>query len=832
MTITRRINPPHKFPWRRRWQKSGSDAILAITLVFAGCSLQQPPAPGPANPRISEAASKIGTRDASAQKPPAIVVLDLLQPTIAHPELAEVRSAIEHGDDSQALELCEQALVHLNPPMLDRMRWHLWLAYAYQKRNDCGRALTHFDAASATPWPLIEYSRFGAAQCRLALGNLQDALGMLDVSKTETPLEESVNLLRAQIASQTGHFGQAIEIWRDYLQNHGGVSLERSSVSLSLAQTLYSTTAIDVYSGLQVSQPPVSGSTEAILKEALSLLDSIAIRDFEISAQQRVFALKEAIVAALFSSDPGQQQQCKIRDQVDELEILVEQRDFIKAQSLAASLLVELEMAGLKQSVSGCRALYASGQAHAGKGELTEALAQFETIIRSCNEPEDIVARSIFAVARHWQDLHDEPAAIAKYELLERRFPTSRLADDARLRQAYAYLELGSESKFTDLIMRMAEDFPEGDMVAEGLFQLALRHMTKGDWSGAVSLLWQLGRVPRVANREDVEQSERQVYFLARAQYQNGQRDIAVDELEQLVSERPFSYYMLQAYSRLMQWDPDRASRAKQTATTQNVDAPFSVPYQPQFDRPGYFRAMELMALGEIDRGTEELKLLHLPQDVEPLLLWIKASFEATAGSLKNSQKLVRDRLRDWPRRWPIGAWEPAWKVAFPQPYLDIVVRESKRTRVPKSLVYAVMREESQFDHNAISGAEAYGLMQLIVPTARIAAKKLGMTVDVKSLKRPSVNVALGCQVLSNLLQRFNQQPILAIPGYNAGPGRPTHWLKDRPDMDFDVWVEAIPIAETRTYFKHVLSSWATYAWLYERDTSEATMKLPLKMGN
>jgi soluble lytic murein transglycosylase-like protein len=50
--------------------------------------------------------------------------------------------------------------------------------------------------------------------------------------------------------------------------------------------------------------------------------------------------------------------------------------------------------------------------------------------------------------------------------------------------------------------------------------------------------------------------------------------------------------------------------------------------------------------------------------------------------------------------------------------------------------------------------------------------------------------------------------------------------------MDLDVWVEAIPFTETRVYFKHVLSSWATYAWLYERDASDAIMKLPLKVSD
>jgi soluble lytic murein transglycosylase len=106
------------------------------------------------------------------------------------------------------------------------------------------------------------------------------------------------------------------------------------------------------------------------------------------------------------------------------------------------------------------------------------------------------------------------------------------------------------------------------------------------------------------------------------------------------------------------------------------------------------------------------------------------------------------------------------------------------------------------------------------------------MTATASSLKRPSLNVALGSVVLERLMKQFDALPLLAIPAYNAGPGRPRRWLKERPNLDFDVWIETIPFSETRTYFKHVLASWATYAWLYDREHSESTMKLPLRMAN
>jgi soluble lytic murein transglycosylase len=137
------------------------------------------------------------------------------------------------------------------------------------------------------------------------------------------------------------------------------------------------------------------------------------------------------------------------------------------------------------------------------------------------------------------------------------------------------------------------------------------------------------------------------------------------------------------------------------------------------------------------------------------------------------------------------------------------------------------MREESAFDPEAASIADAYGLMQLIVPTARVAAKGTNLPHDRRALLRPSVNVELGCRTLARFSRSFAENPLLAVPAYNAGPTRVKQWLAARPSMEFDLWVEAIPFLETRRYTKRVLASRAAYAFLYEAETAEQAMTLP-----
>jgi soluble lytic murein transglycosylase len=136
------------------------------------------------------------------------------------------------------------------------------------------------------------------------------------------------------------------------------------------------------------------------------------------------------------------------------------------------------------------------------------------------------------------------------------------------------------------------------------------------------------------------------------------------------------------------------------------------------------------------------------------------------------------------------------------------------------------MREESAFDPEAVSPSHAYGLMQLIVPTAQHVGKGLGVTVDLAALTTPEMSIKLGCRYLGELRTRFASNPDLAVPAYNAGPGASQRWLQNRVCDDFDLWVESISFDETRRYVKRVLTSAAAYSYLYEKQGSVADLVL------
>jgi soluble lytic murein transglycosylase len=212
--------------------------------------------------------------------------------------------------------------------------------------------------------------------------------------------------------------------------------------------------------------------------------------------------------------------------------------------------------------------------------------------------------------------------------------------------------------------------------------------------------------------------------------------------------------------------------------------------------------------------------------------MWGVATLYARAGSARHSHALPRWQMVDWLEHWPAGTWKDAWDIAFPRPHIESVTQEAKRQGVEPALVYAVMREESAFDAAAVSPANAYGLMQVISPTARHYGKQAGVPSDRRALTTPEISIAIGSRVLASYRDRFfSADPLLTIPGYNAGPGRPIRWVKDWPSVDFDVWVELIPFRETRRYTKRVLASRASYGFLYYRASDFDPLLLPRRLS-
>lgn len=150
--------------------------------------------------------------------------------------------------------------------------------------------------------------------------------------------------------------------------------------------------------------------------------------------------------------------------------------------------------------------------------------------------------------------------------------------------------------------------------------------------------------------------------------------------------------------------------------------------------------------------------------------------------------------------------------LRYMTPYREPLAEAAQQIGVDQSLVFGIVRQESRFRADVVSSAGAVGLMQLMPPTAKWVAKQLG-----KSDYRPSqisdvaVNARFGTYYFKYWLDRFDNLPLLAIAGYNAGPGRAQQWRAARP-IEGAIYAETIPFNETRDYVKKVLANSVLYS--------------------
>lgn len=152
-------------------------------------------------------------------------------------------------------------------------------------------------------------------------------------------------------------------------------------------------------------------------------------------------------------------------------------------------------------------------------------------------------------------------------------------------------------------------------------------------------------------------------------------------------------------------------------------------------------------------------------------------------------------------------AWDQL-ELRFPVVYRDSFRRQAHRLNVEEATLFAIARQESAFFEQARSPVGAGGLMQLMPGTAKETARKHGITAyrGPNDVYHPDINVQLGSAYFRELLNKYNNNRILAIAAYNAGPGRINSWLQDSGKRPFDVWVESIPFRETRGYVQNVLA--------------------------
>ncbi|HQU81828.1 MAG TPA: transglycosylase SLT domain-containing protein [Pyrinomonadaceae bacterium] len=227
----------------------------------------------------------------------------------------------------------------------------------------------------------------------------------------------------------------------------------------------------------------------------------------------------------------------------------------------------------------------------------------------------------------------------------------------------------------------------------------------------------------------------------------------------------------------------------------------------------------ELSTVGLFDWAIDELQEAQKTASNSPKINLALAKYFRLKGDNVSALLALAKSYPDYSQMNPEEMGREEWDIFYPLTNWDDIKKWAKARDLDQYQVAGLIRQESVFNPRAKSGANAYGLMQLLVPTARMMAKKYGSAItaiDGNTLFNPSLNIELGTAYIREQFNAFGRIEYVAA-AYNAGPGRVPPWRARLPP-EMDEFVEAVPFKETKAYIQGVIRNSAQYRRLYDEN--------------
>lgn len=432
-------------------------------------------------------------------------------------------------------------------------------------------------------------------------------------------------------------------------------------------------------------------------------------------------------------------------------------------------------------------------------------------------------SQDLFYSARALSRAHKGELAIVRYQELQRRYPGSPQAVTAQKMTARLWYAMGEWRKavvaFDAFLSRHASNKRRAQDVHEARHERSLALLALADAKA----------IPALRELVSAERNERQrallTHLLAVGLQQQGSRAEAVTLYKQVMSDLPLSFPALVSAARLRELgEVVPPQLAPPDPEDMAAPPPLDVNLPP--------KVSTLVSLGlDLDAESE-----LVAQSTAFFAQFAPRTGEAACaafGQLSTAKERYRRGAAVIRERAVQRAMSPgtrwAWDCLYPRPYSPLVQEIEARNGLPADVVYAVMRQESAFQPRVQSAASAFGLMQLIEPTAKRMAQDLGLPYEKEMLSSPSYNIELGASYLAKLMRMFDGHLAIAAAGYNAGPTAASRWLSTARGLPLDLFVARIPYDETRTYVQRVVANWARYRYASggEAAIPELSLTLP-----
>jgi soluble lytic murein transglycosylase len=448
--------------------------------------------------------------------------------------------------------------------------------------------------------------------------------------------------------------------------------------------------------------------------------------------------------------------------------------------------------------------------------KMTEAQAAFNAIPDRAPEKEMAYYELAtgYARARQWAEARRVAAEMRE------KFPVGKLTPKAWVDAGLAARDAKIKAEEQYFLGAALANYPNAVEVASAQFELAWMAHEANDLQRSSQML--IEHLARYVDRDTTNRGKAG-YWAARDSERAGRTAEACTLYDAVIYRYAANWYGHLAQQRLT------AMRGQGKCS--NVAAPNelvakaaanlkTVTVEPEVAGPAELERVaksdELSTIGLFDWSFEELAEARKTAATSPSINLALARHYRLKGDNVNALLALAKSYPDYSQMFPEEMGREEWDIFYPHVAWDQIVNWSRQRNLDLYQVAGLIRQESVFNPRAASHAKAYGLMQLIVPTAQSVAKKYGQTtpITVEALFQPALNIELGTAYMRDQLDKFGRIEYMAV-AYNAGPGRVPQWRATLP-AEMDEFVEAIPFRETKGYVQGVIRNTAQYRRLYD----------------
>jgi soluble lytic murein transglycosylase len=394
-----------------------------------------------------------------------------------------------------------------------------------------------------------------------------------------------------------------------------------------------------------------------------------------------------------------------------------------------------------------------------------------------------------YSVATYYDVNYDSAKALEAYRVLHRAFPKGRRVENSLWKIAlYSYFDRQYEEAalgFWNYLRTYSNPLSAG----QALYWIGRCYDKLGDSTKAGSLY---SRVQTLVNNSYYGQRARET----QASLRKTEKDVSISGLDFRQILATFDGIQ---YAPIRLQEPDRIG-------IQIIE-----------------RARQLVSAGLPELAITELRWgIRQYSHQDNLLYSILSLIYAKEEKIERSIASLRGIFPDYNGR-PLAALPiEIWQRLYPARHWDIVTAQAAGTQIEPALIMGLIRQESAFENNAQSRANARGLMQILPSTGKLLARQAKMKrFTAQKLFHAETNIMLGTRFLSSFLKQYRKTEI-ALAAYNAGKSRADRWRMEFGDTDMAEFVERIPFSETRNYVKQVLSNKLHYDLLTATTASTA----------